>query len=162
MSVTCLEEVFGYNDNDTPGKLLQRRAHAPYICALILLWMSIMGSLIISVNLIRNAFVVNNSSPQSILVELAKPSSSLDVAVLPTILATVISDAIIVRVLRSILSNSPHPNSQIWRSYVLWNSLWSVTIPIPLLLSALGVPQSDLIEPPDGLEYFKHAILTWP
>ncbi|KAF5324145.1 hypothetical protein D9619_011132 [Psilocybe cf. subviscida] len=100
-------------------KLVKRRAHVPYICALVLLWMLITCSLIISWLIACNAFVVDNSSPVSIMA--AFDNRLPIVEAVPTIVAIVVSNGII-----------------IWRCYVIWRTIWSLAILVPLLLASLA------------------------
>ncbi|KAF5313766.1 hypothetical protein D9619_013679 [Psilocybe cf. subviscida] len=98
-------------------KLFQKRAHGPYILALILLWMTSTSSFIFDWVRARNAFVVNNSSPLSILLSFEASSNTESFVLI--LLGTIISDGIL-----------------IWRCTILWKSKPTLCILVALLVAS--------------------------
>jgi hypothetical protein len=85
-------------NSSAAGKLLHRRAHMPYIFSLVLLWISITSSFIISWVMNRSAFVVHNGSPISILS--AVNALPLAAGFVPMFVANIVSDGILVMILQ--------------------------------------------------------------
>jgi hypothetical protein len=98
-------------------KLVKRKAVGPYLFALTVLWMSLTSYFIFDWVRARNAFVINNDTPQSILIAyLTFANNTPSIAVL---IATVVSDGIL-----------------IWRSYVFRQQRWVLYVLIPFLLAS--------------------------
>jgi hypothetical protein len=81
-------------NNAIVGKLFKKRAHGPYILAVVLLWMTCTSSFIFDWVRGRNAFVLNSSSPTDILISF-EASSNVASFVL-VLIGTIISDGILV------------------------------------------------------------------
>ncbi|KAF5313795.1 hypothetical protein D9619_013709 [Psilocybe cf. subviscida] len=114
---TMVSSPLDHITDGTLGKLLKKRAHVPYICALVLLWMCVTSSVIISWAASRDIFVVNNGSLVAMLAELDIPRSFS--TFVPVFVASVVSNGIL-----------------IWRCYVLWGTRWIMAILITLLLAS--------------------------
>jgi hypothetical protein len=85
------------NTHGTLGKLFNKQANTAYVFALILLWMSTTSTFIITWVTSSNAFVVDNSSPISILEENVAIAPAIQF--IPGFVANVISNGILVTIL---------------------------------------------------------------
>lgn len=85
------------------GKLLKRQAHKLYICALVLLWMSITSSFTITWLYTRIPFVDDDSSPTSVLD--AVTGSPVAIYFIPDFVGSVISQSILVTALHFAFKN---------------------------------------------------------
>lgn len=138
----CLSSLIRYTFlNDAhilPGKLFKRNTHLLYICAHVILWMSVTCSCLFNWVYTRIEFVVNNNSPTSMLeVFNGVPAAIFFV---PDFVASIISPGLLVKT-ASILQYKTiwFKFVQIWRCYILWDSIWCVIVLVPLLVVASGV-----------------------
>ena len=84
---------------------------------------------------------------------------------MPGIVAGAVSDGIIVKIFQFIHSEiRSFKPTQIWRCYVLWGSIWTLFILIPLLLGSLGMSHSCSLTHArtDSEGVFKYAFFTRP
>lgn len=137
-----------HSNNRITGKLFNRRAHVPYIIALVVLWMSVTTSLLSFWVKDYRAFVVNDSSPISTMVMIEDFSNTFGVAAL--VVSYVVSNGILVNYHNCLSRNELTRVTQIWRCYVLWHTTWCLTALIPLLLASTGVflsyPRNEIVD----------------
>ncbi|KAF5313782.1 hypothetical protein D9619_013725 [Psilocybe cf. subviscida] len=112
-------------------KLVKRKAVGLYLVALTILWMSLTSYFIFDWVRARNAFVINNDSPQTILDAYRNFANNTPATTI--LVATITSDGIL-----------------IWRSYVFWEKKWTLGVLTPLLLASSVCTISFIAKPSEG------------